>query len=227
MVDLIDGWVKNGTLTDETEITAWRNSASQFRLPYWDWARKQAYIKNFGVSQICTVDTWPVIMPGGNVEDYPNPLIKFSNPTLGPDGKPLKMGDPKMGQNQINKDPASPPATLDLPVSPILLCKNDADHSQWNLCAGTSRYGILHDQPPSVWSDGINNWQATNASLQNPYWYKGDGGSLSDAVSRMLSPRYFESWEPFSSTRWHTSKKVKNTHFLSLEYIHNVLHVSR
>lgn len=53
-------------------------------------------------------------------------------------------------------------------------------------------------------------------------------GSLSDAVNRMLSPGYHKYWEQFSSTKWlsdhHPTEHA--TGYLSLEYIHNNVHVS-
>ena len=90
----------------------------------------------------------------------------------------------------------------------------------------TSRYGILKDGPQD-WVDGINNWESCNQGLSDPGWYNGypDGGrgSLSDTVNRMLSLDYFDCWEHFASTKW--SPEVNAKGFMSLEYIHNVLHV--
>ena len=88
----------------------------------------------------------------------------------------------------------------------------------------TSRYGIRADQPDSVWRDGINNWQACDAGLADPQWYGEGSGSLTDAVSRMLTPGYFDHWEPFASTVHNSPKNATN--FMSLEYIHNIVHVS-
>ena len=103
---------------------------------------------------------------------------------------------------------------------------------QWNRCIATSRYGILADPPipqgrEPNWINGVNNWEEANAALSGPGWYGESGGSLADAVKRMLSPGYFKSWETFASTRWNNPKDIGNTEFLSLEYIHNVIHVSR
>ena len=97
---------------------------------------------------------------------------------------------------------------------------------------GTSRYGITneyHDLLPPKWVPGINNWQAANLGLQKIGWYMGDttkdnNYSLNNAVSRMLSPGYFSSFEYFASTKW--NKPNVNSNYLSIEYIHNVVHVS-
>ena len=89
----------------------------------------------------------------------------------------------------------------------------------------TSRYGIeldgCQDLPPP-WIHGINNWQRANLGLRDVGW---NAGSLADAVSRLLEPGYFDSWEHFASTKWNGPKK--NTNYLSIEYIHNLIHVCR
>ena len=88
----------------------------------------------------------------------------------------------------------------------------------------TSRYGILADQPESVWRDGVDNWEKCNYALADPPWYGLGSGPLADAVNRMLSPGYFRHWESFASTRHNDPKRA--THYMSLEYIHNLVHVS-
>ena len=93
---------------------------------------------------------------------------------------------------------------------------------------GTSRYGILVDPqkgkgPEPDWVHGVNNWESCNQALADPQWYAKDGGSLADAVNRMLCPTYLESWEPFASTKWNNPKS--STNYLSIEYIHNIVHV--
>lgn len=100
----------------------------------------------------------------------------------------------------------------------------------------------------------MNNAWTTNAVLQimkgENKWYKPDKrgddhtpaqstaaptepdfvspGTFSDAVNRMFSPGYYKYWEEFCSTRWYSEDH--NTYppmgYLSLEYIHNNVHVS-
>jgi hypothetical protein len=69
-------------------------------------------------------------------------------------------------------------------------------------------------------------------------------GTFSDAVQRMFSPGYYKYWEQFTSTKWYGEWKAGDDHdgseqpydpahhpsdpptsYLSLEYIHNNLHV--
>ena len=89
----------------------------------------------------------------------------------------------------------------------------------------TSRYGILKDDSGNITGiNGVNNWSASDAAMKCPPWYASGSGSLTDAVSRMLSPGYFKDWESFASTKHNDPHCATN--YLSLEYIHNVIHVS-
>ena len=90
---------------------------------------------------------------------------------------------------------------------------------------------MLQSQPELVWADGVNNWPAVNEGIKSPQWYnkqQGElkGSSFADAVNRMFAPGYFASWEKFASTAHNSTKDVSNTNFMSLEYIHHVIHVS-
>ena len=112
MLDLIKEWH-----ISEEEKLKWLDAASRFRLPYWDWARKQTYVKNYGIPEICTRDTWDIVKPGTNgaKEAFNNPLTGFKNPKRGPDGERVPMGDPLMGKNAIPDDKSVPSEPL--PVS--------------------------------------------------------------------------------------------------------------
>ncbi|KAI4209158.1 MAG: hypothetical protein LQ351_007874 [Letrouitia transgressa] len=202
MVDFI-----KGLNVSEGEKELWSTAASQFRLPYWDWARKQPYTQDYGIPQICTQPTWPVIQPGTNGKTIliENPLTGFSNPKRNSQNQRVPMGDKLMGANAIKDDGTLP----------------------WSQCIGTSRYGIVADVPPSIWVNGVNNWQYSNAAIANPPWYDGhppplQSSTFSDAVSRMFTPNYFDSWEAFSSTAHNNPRR--NTNYMSLEYIHNIIH---
>ena len=55
---------------------------------------------------------------------------------------------------------------------------------------------------------------------------KGIPTSLQDAVSRMFSPDYNGTWGTFSSTKWFVEMEEDlQTGYMSLEYIHNNVHV--
>jgi len=60
--------------------------------------------------------------------------------------------------------------------------------------------------------------------LQDTPWYSKNPGTLADAVNRLFSPDYTPNWGTFASTKWNREQPQKATEWLSLEYIHNVLH---
>ena len=89
----------------------------------------------------------------------------------------------------------------------------ECSHFQWSQCIGVSRYGIRSDKPSSEWAAGVNNWELANQGIANPQWYDGlppplRSSTLADAVSRMFSPHYFDSWETFASTAWNKPKDI-------------------
>lgn len=52
-------------------------------------------------------------------------------------------------------------------------------------------------------------------------------GFLADAVNRLFTPEYTNHWEHFASTKWYNEGSWETeTGFLSLEYVHNNVHVS-
>ena len=70
-------------------------------------------------------------------------------------------------------------------------------------------------------------------ALSNPrgeHWQ--EGVSIAQNVYRILTEEYFQSYETFASTYLSTklakgeSQKIKATEYLSLEMIHNNIHVS-
>lgn len=66
-----------------------------------------------------------------------------------------------------------------------------------------------------------------NLAMNDPLWYGNGSGTFADAVSRMFEKGYLTSWETFSSTIHNNPKDVSNTNYMSIEYIHNIVHVSR
>lgn len=110
MRDIIDSWHLPGE-----EEERWHMAASQFRLPYWDWAQKQEYRGDFALPQVCTLDSVNIVVPGGQKTIF-NPLVKFTNPKT-VNGKSVPMGDPAMGENAIKDDTDVPAGWEPLPVS--------------------------------------------------------------------------------------------------------------
>lgn len=110
-----------------------------------------------------------------------------------------------------------------------------ADQRQWVQCIATSKFGVVKNTPPEKWIHGVQNWEKANDALQHPAWYDLNDttgtapplnlGSIGEAVYRMFSPNYFDSWQAFASTLYN-EKNPGGKNFLSLEYIHNNIHVS-
>lgn len=76
----------------------WSLERERWRLPYWDWARPQAYSQSYGVPEIVTKEFIPPEFPSPPEE---NPLWKFTNPRKDESGRPLPMGDRRMGNYAI------------------------------------------------------------------------------------------------------------------------------
>jgi tyrosinase len=52
-------------------------------------------------------------------------------------------------------------------------------------------------------------------------------GNLADSVNRMFTKAYNTTWGEFASTKWNNEKHTNpKTGYMSLEYIHNNVHVS-
>ena len=92
---------------------------------------------------------------------------------------------------------------------------------------GTNRYGLTWKDEKRSWVEGTSNTAAINAATSKHDWPKAQNrnDTIKDAVVRLLNPAYSTSYEKFVSTKY-----VKNTgkpeDYLSLEFIHNNLHVS-
>ncbi|KAJ3530012.1 hypothetical protein NM208_g9513 [Fusarium decemcellulare] len=222
MYEVIDHWVKkHGLSTEDAKI--WRAAANSWRMPYWDWARHQAYTEDFAYPEILVqgsvriyvpVSLKEVYYPNGNPNGgYPNPFWSFENPERDEDGIPLPLALP---------DP------------------NDDDEKNvwlpWSQTSATSRYGVFVKRDRSAFRGlhGVNNaWEANKklASIkEDNSWIKLPGiewnpGTLADAVNRMFSPQYNHTWGNFASTKWIKEGQggVKSG-YLSLEYLHNNVH---
>ncbi|EXK27302.1 hypothetical protein FOMG_16120 [Fusarium oxysporum f. sp. melonis 26406] len=103
------------------------------------------------------------------------------------------------------------------------------------------RYGLFSKDGKNLTGlEGVNNFHEANNILShfdencyNPYnpdrkdRYKlfKPPGTLADAVNRLFSKKYTDSWEAFASTKWwKESCQNVSTGYLSLEYIHDNVH---
>ncbi|RWA09877.1 hypothetical protein EKO27_g5246 [Xylaria grammica] len=217
--------IKCSSIT-KSKAREWNEAADTWRLPYWDWAQRQTYNNLFSLPEVFTKETVriypePGMTKTGDARHYPNPLWGFENPEKGPDCKPLKMGEMPADKKQWN-----------IP---------DDEELPWSQCSGVSRYGITQTGDNAYAGlEGVNNFEAANESINkysdpslNPY-PEGDPnhdkwvapGSLADAVNRMFSKDYNRTWATFASTKWwNDSERKISTGYMSLEYIHNNVHI--
>ena len=102
MIELIEGWSTDRKI-DQNEKKPCLDAASQFRLPYWDWARKQVSTGAYGIPQLCIADKVDIVKPGakGVTEPFDNPLTGFTNPKKNSSGQNVPMGDQSMGRNAV------------------------------------------------------------------------------------------------------------------------------
>ncbi|KAF4990549.1 hypothetical protein FGRMN_8410 [Fusarium graminum] len=223
MNEIIDAWELS-----ETEIARWKKAADGWRLPYWDWARKQKYTQNFALPQVLTLETVEIFPPQDlkvpikNPETYPNPLFGFENPEKKADGTPLPLGQMPGNKSLWNIKDNDEHNKGNSPANPDVL--------PWSLTTGTGRWGIKIDGEDYTGLSGVNNFTAANefiANMEKPdHWYKYNPGNLSDSVNRLFCKDYNSTWGTFASTKWPAdAKKAKNSPaWLSLEYIHNNVH---
>ncbi|KAG5815232.1 hypothetical protein H9Q74_002925 [Fusarium xylarioides] len=249
---IINDWTSEYRLPI-SEADEWFTAAKHWRMPYWDWARRQQYHEDLVCPPVLTqgaVRIYPppsirnLFPPSGL---YPNPLVGFENPEKDPKKrKPLPFGSMPKGKTKWNIQD-NPIVHDELPL------KKDCDWAPWSRTSSTSRYGIFRTKDISAEETdpanhftglhGVRNcWQANvnlakaheNGPDGKPRWstmeqhskdYTWNPGSLSDAVNRMFSKGYNSNWGQFASTKWIAEGKgCPKTGYISLEYIHNNIH---
>ncbi|KAF4944169.1 hypothetical protein FGADI_12882 [Fusarium gaditjirri] len=252
MNSIVGDWVHNCGLPT-SEADDWYKAARHWRMPYWDWARRQRYHEDLVCPPVLTQGAVRIYPPAAIKNQfpqsglYPNPLLGFENPEKDPEtGNALPFGSMPRKKSKWNiKD--NPIVHDDLPL------KKDCDWAPWSRTSSTSRYGIFkakdiseEETDPSNFFTGLNGvrncWQANvnlvkayeNGPDGKPKWstmeqhskdYTWNPGSLSDAVNRMFSKGYNSTWGQFASTKWIAEGKgCPKTGYISLEYIHNNIH---
>lgn len=187
-------------IQDQATRDEWMKAAQRWRLPFWEWALPQVDTKEFGVPNIVNDSKVEILkLDGQGKETVANPLTQYYN-KLNNAGVP--MGDQKMGKFAIKFEGAE----------------------QFNRCIGTSRYG---DPDQATWVDGVQNNSSITTALKNPDWGENrPKKSIAENVFRILTSDYFQSYGPFSTTRYYRELQPRPTEWLSLEQIHNNIHVS-
>lgn len=206
-------------ITDAAVRQDWKKAAQQWRLPFWDWAIPQSDTNKFGVPGIVGLEQLEILKLGGkDKESVKNPLYKYTNKI---DGQEVSMNDAKMKPYQLDYDAyGGIVSTWHKPFSQ----HQTLSMLQYNKSIGTSRYGN-----PSLpdWVQGFVDNAKIEEAMENPeapHWQK--GVSIAENVYRILTDVYFQSYETFSSTYLtHDKKNLTPTEYLSLEMIHNNIHV--
>ncbi|KAF5672507.1 tyrosinase precursor [Fusarium heterosporum] len=248
---VIEDWeTESGFSAVESEI--WHRAADNWRMPYWDWARRQEYDQDLVLPKVLTEESVHIYPPataqGRYAADglYPNPLLRFENPEKTPEtGVPLPFGKLPGDKSSWNIED-NPAIHEELPL------KEECDWAPWSKTSATSRYGIFRvkgvteaEKDPVhhfTGLQGVNNCRRANERLatvhQNnngksqwsriesrPNGHSWNPGSLADAVNRMFSKGYNSTWGNFASTKWIAeSEGYPETGYISLEYIHNNVH---
>ncbi|KZT33401.1 Di-copper centre-containing protein [Sistotremastrum suecicum HHB10207 ss-3] len=188
--------------------------AQQWRLPYWDWAVKNADVPDIVRSpniQVLT-STGPTVIP--------NPLHAFRAPGA--------MGDYN-----------------------IEAVKIDTGHNTFllpfDIAKQTSRYPPYWPPEPekpkastvTAWTEGIRLDDNITDALRGADWYNNPKpdpddpkppkypNDISEVVYRLFTEKYFSTYSHFASTNYEKNeqKQKRLADFLSLEAIHNNLHL--
>jgi hypothetical protein len=100
---------------------------------------------------------------------------------------------------------------------------------QWSFCRATSRYGVWRPNPRDLTivngSDGVNNWSKSNEAIKGAVFDSTLNWNITDMVSRLFTTDYLKSWAHFASTKYKPGSNDPPASWLSLETIHNLVHV--
>lgn len=87
---------------DIHERRLWEIAAEEWRLPYWDWARRRSYDGQFSLPQVFTKEYVSIRLPKGGISEVKNSLWGFDNPEKDGRGRPLPFGKMPPGKEQWN-----------------------------------------------------------------------------------------------------------------------------
>ncbi|CAE6460861.1 unnamed protein product [Rhizoctonia solani] len=209
-----------------SEAEVWRKAANKLRFPYWDWTNPR---QTHQFPQIFREKNVKIHMPGGKIEEHPNPLYtydlgsplprgfedrKTQNPIITPDDtSPSKWPTAYYGQwKQTYRWPSNDPVNPTEKLETLDFLLNG---------------GKLHPDAPAA---GWNDLQSKVASLflypakhdmpEGAEVYAWDRFSNTRAMSQPKK----EQWEnPGSGKYWEIAKILKPLG--SLESPHNLLHL--
>lgn len=184
----------------------WNEAADEWRLPYWDYARKPE------ICEIASLIEIEILNP--EILDLENTklLVRFKNPMY---SYKLNTGTTfgGMGKDETEKDISIQDVRPDIPSSKA---------------KGTSRWGIksLINDPKEKWIEGYSDNKAVSDAFSHHIWNKNwkASGTIAENVYKLLTKEYFESWRTFASTKYYKASEDARS-WLSLESVHNMAHV--
>lgn len=100
---------------------------------------------------------------------------------------------------------------------------------KWDKCISTTKYGLLEGYHVDIWADGGQNWLRSNLALNEHAW--DPRSAKPQQTVQFMTWKLLQqnggptSWTAFSSTRYCRSHAEKPEYWLSLEMIHNNIHV--
>ena len=84
--------------------------------------------------------------------------------------------------------------------------------------------------PSKKWIKGISDNEKVKDALVDPDWKGKWSGTIKESVYRLFIADYLKSWNTFASTKYYSrmdnNDPQKAEEWLSLEAIHNMIHVS-
>ncbi|KAK3374755.1 common central domain of tyrosinase-domain-containing protein [Podospora didyma] len=148
---------------------------------------------------------------------------------------PFLLAESKVKIREPMKADGSPAPPLEVDENPLAryqLKVDDVGTKPWSKCSGTSRHAIKGLLPTEEEAVGKNEHAKVSKALaQHKYFSNTEkpadltkirGFAIGDLVSRLMSTVH--SWEAFSTTAT-SSESTDWKQWISLEYIHNNLHV--
>lgn len=138
MGEILNHWATEHKLNeDENEMKLWTTAKDTWRMPYWDWARRQSYNEDFTYPQVLVQGPVRIFVPEKLKMYYPpsglyaNPFWSFENPEKDENGNPCEFGKMPKGKRDYNieddpvKHPDAPPRhKKDKPWMPVSFLVN-------------------------------------------------------------------------------------------------------
>ncbi|KAK1687691.1 hypothetical protein BDP55DRAFT_714015 [Colletotrichum godetiae] len=192
------------TIANKIVHDVWALEIRRWRLPYWDWATPQDYIKSCGVPEIV-------------LQRLSNPLYKFTAAVI----SKFKGASPTMGDSTAFGKWAV------LGDDPFSACSGTSRYGITNNDTPTPQEALGVENNGSV-ANALDIPQWVKMELKTGKNLDPNmKGSLQDQVHRLLTQGYFSNYATFATTEYGDNdlKPPPATGWLSIEFLHNCVHV--